>query len=355
MTVTTLPDRAHVPAVPRRRPRALLGASVVVAAFLVLPLVFLLLQAHQVGWAQISELLFRQLTATLLWNTVSLSVVVTAASAVIGTAAAWLHRTDGPSGPAVVGRCCVIPVAIPDFVVSFGWVSIFPSLHGFGGAVLVMTLAVYPLVYLPVAASFRGADPGQEEVARGLGLRSGCGPSAGSRWPGAARHSRRQPAGGAGLLAEYGAFEILRYPTFTTEIFAEFQRGFDLPPPVPCRSSSSCSVWCSSPATASGAAADGPSGPVRRPPGSGRRTGWVAPRCRWWRASPRSVGSLSAFRSGPSSTGSSRGPVHSSRRRLVVVGRLAHAPATPPAPPPWPRWPPSRWPCCRFVTRDGRR
>ena len=33
-----------------------------------------------------------------------------------------------------------------------------------------MTLAVYPLVYLPVAASLRSADPGQEEVARSLGL-----------------------------------------------------------------------------------------------------------------------------------------------------------------------------------------
>ncbi len=31
------------------------------------------------------------------------------------------------------------------------------------------------------------------------------------------------------LLAEYGAFEILRYQTFTTEIFTESQRGFDIP------------------------------------------------------------------------------------------------------------------------------
>ena len=33
-----------------------------------------------------------------------------------------------------------------------------------------MTLAVYPLVYLPVAASLRAADPAQEEVARSLGM-----------------------------------------------------------------------------------------------------------------------------------------------------------------------------------------
>jgi len=228
VTVATLPDPTHVPAVHRRRPRALVGASVVVAALLILPLVFLLLQARQVGWGQLSALLFRHLTGTLLWNTVRLSIVVTAASAAIGTAAAWfIERTDLP-GRRWWAVLVVIPVAIPDFVVSFGWVSVAPSLHGFAGAALVMTLAVYPLVYLPVAASFRGADPGQEEVARGLGL-------------GRVRTffrvtvAQARPAilGGCllvalALLAEYGAFEILRYQTFTTEIFTEFQVG-DVP------------------------------------------------------------------------------------------------------------------------------
>ena len=33
-----------------------------------------------------------------------------------------------------------------------------------------MTLSVYPLVYLPVAASLRNADPAQEEVAHSLGM-----------------------------------------------------------------------------------------------------------------------------------------------------------------------------------------
>ena len=95
-------------------------------------------------------------------------------------------------------------------------------MQGFRGAVLVMTLAVYPLVYLPVAASFRNADPGQEEVARSLG--AGV-----SRHSGGSRSARRGVAILGGcllvalvLLAEYGAFEILGYQTFTTEIFTEF-------------------------------------------------------------------------------------------------------------------------------------
>ena len=62
------------------------------------------------------------------------------------------------------------PLAIPDFVVGFGWVVVPLGRRASAGRVLVMTLAVYPLVYLPVAASLRSADPGQEEVARSLGL-----------------------------------------------------------------------------------------------------------------------------------------------------------------------------------------
>jgi iron(III) transport system permease protein len=227
LTVPTDPGTNTVPAVRRRRPRLLVGASVVVAAVLVLPLVFLIWQAGQLGWGPLSSLLFRQLTATLLWNTVKLCVAVTAASAVIGTAAAWCtERTDLP-GRRLWVVLVVIPVAIPDFVVSFGWVSIDPSLHGFLGATLVMTLAVYPLVYLPVAASFRGADPGQEEVARSLGLGRVA-----TFWRVTLAQARTALFGGCllvslALLAEYGAFEILRYQTFTTEIFTEFQDGFN--------------------------------------------------------------------------------------------------------------------------------
>jgi iron(III) transport system permease protein len=93
--------------------------------------------------------------------------------------------------------------------------------------VLVMTLAVYPLVYLPVAASLRNADPGQEEVARSLGLGR-----AATFWRVTLRQARGAILGGCLLvalvmLAEYGAFEIPGYQTFTTEIFTEFNVSFN--------------------------------------------------------------------------------------------------------------------------------
>ncbi len=160
---------ALVPARRPPRPWVLLALSLAVAVVLVLPLCFLLIEAQGAGVSTILNLIFRSLTASLLWNTVRLTVVVTALCAIIGTAAAWfIERTDLPARR-VWAVLVVVPLAIPDFVVSFGWASLSTWVQGFRGAVLVMTLAVYPLVYLPVAASFRNADPGQEEVARSLG------------------------------------------------------------------------------------------------------------------------------------------------------------------------------------------
>jgi iron(III) transport system permease protein len=205
----------------------LLALTVLVVAALALPLVFLLTEASDAGVSGVWHLMWRSLTAQLLWNTIRLTVVVTALCAIIGTITAYgVERTDLP-GRHIWAVLVVIPFAIPDFVVSFGWNSLFAWVTGFRGAVLVMTLAVYPLVYLPVAASLRGADPAQEELARSLGagrlttfLRITLG------------QARRAILGGCLLvalviLAEYGAFEILGYRTFTTEIFSEFGVGFD--------------------------------------------------------------------------------------------------------------------------------
>jgi len=195
---------------------------VVVALVLFMPLAFLLIEAHGVGRSELVHDIVRPLTATLLWNTVRLMVVVTALCAVIGVATAWcIERTDLP-GRRLWAIVVVLPVAIPDFVVAFGWSSLTTWMQGFHGAVVVMTLAVYPLVYLPVAASLRGADPGQEEVARSLGVGR-----LKTFWTITLGQARGAILGGCllaslVLLAEYGAFEILGYRTFTTEIFTEF-------------------------------------------------------------------------------------------------------------------------------------
>jgi iron(III) transport system permease protein len=222
-------DDQRVPARGTPRPRGLLALSVAVAAVLMLPICFLLIEVQGVGTSTILHVIFRSLTATLLWNTIRLTAVVTVLCALIGTTTAWfVERTDLP-GRRVWAVLVVVPLAIPDFVVSFGWSSLSTWVEGFRGAVLVMTLAVYPLVYLPVAASFRNADPCQEEVARSLGVGRFQ-----TFWRITLGQARGAILGGCLLvalilLAEYGAFEILSYQTFTTEIFTEFNVSFNVP------------------------------------------------------------------------------------------------------------------------------
>jgi iron(III) transport system permease protein len=101
-----------------------------------------------------------------------------------------------------------------------------PSIAGLGGGVLVATLAYYPLVYLPTAAAIRGLDPALEESARSLGYGS---------WAVFFRvvlPQLRLAIWGGGLivalhlLAEYGAFALLRFDTFTTAIMVQFQSTF---------------------------------------------------------------------------------------------------------------------------------
>jgi iron(III) transport system permease protein len=211
----------------RSGPPLLVALALVVAIAVITPLVFLIVQAFGTGWSTLQPLLFRSLTAELVRNTVSLTVVVTALCALLGTVLAWFVERTALPGRRAWAVLVVIPLGIPDFVVSFGWKAIFPGFSGFWAAVLVMTLAVYPLVFLPVAANLRNADPSQEEVARSLGLGR-----LRTFWRVSVGQARVAVLGGSVLvalvcLAEFGAFEILGFRTLTTEAYTEFTVGFD--------------------------------------------------------------------------------------------------------------------------------
>jgi iron(III) transport system permease protein len=211
----------------RRWPLISAGGGAIAAALVLVPLIFLLDEAQHSGWSEVQRLLLRHSVAVLLWNTVRLTLACTILCALLGVAAAWcVERTTLP-GRRVWAVVLVLPLGVPDFVVAFGWVSIDPALHGYLAAVMIMTLSLYPLVYLPVASSLANLDGGLEEAARSLGL----GP-----WRAFWRVTLRQIApavlGGCllvtlALLAEYGAFEIVQYQTFTVEIYTEFKLGFD--------------------------------------------------------------------------------------------------------------------------------
>src|SRR5271157_6149637 len=212
-----------------RAPAALIGAALFAAALVLLPILVTIVQAASLSARAAVDLLMRPLVGQLLINTVGLVVAASATCAVIGTATAWLvERTDVP-GRKVWAVLAVAPLAIPPFVSSFAWVSLSNGLQDFAGALLVVTCAYYPLVYLPVAAALRGLDPGLEETARSLGHGAwGC------FFRVVAPQLRPALYGGILLVAldvliEFGAFALLRFRTFTTELYAQYRTGLDGP------------------------------------------------------------------------------------------------------------------------------
>jgi iron(III) transport system permease protein len=212
----------------RRRWPLLGGLGAGAAAGLVLlPLIFLIVQAQRSGWDEVRRLLLRHSVAVLLWHTVSLALACTALCAILGVGAAWCVERTALPGRRVWAVLLVLPLGVPDFVVGFGWVSLAPGLHGYLAAVMIMTLSLYPLVYLPVAGALRQSDGALEETGRSLGLSPWK-----TFWKVTMRQIRPAVLGGCllvtlALLAEYGAFEIVQYQTFTVAIFTEFKLGFN--------------------------------------------------------------------------------------------------------------------------------
>ena len=204
-----------------------LSAAAALAVISLIPLGYVAWSFVSTGPARAGALLIRPRVAELLLNTVSLVMVSVPACVLIGVGAAWLvERTDVP-GRALWRPLLVTPLAVPAFVNSYAWVSVLPSLHGFSAAVLVTTLSYFPFVYLPAVAALRRLDPGLEESARSLG----SGPAAVFTRV-VLPQLRLAILGGAlligiHLLAEYGAFAMLRFNTFTTAIVEQFQSSFD--------------------------------------------------------------------------------------------------------------------------------
>ena len=212
-----------------RPPVALVAAAVAGAAVVLSPILYTIVQASAVGWARPSPSCFVRSSARSSSTRSRLWSPRRWPPPLIGVATAWLiERTDLP-GRRVWSVLMAAPLAVPPFIASFAWVSISNSLQDFAGALLVVTFAYYPLVYLPVAAALRGLDPALEETARALGE---------SAWGCFVRVTLPQlrPAllGGVLLVAldtltEFGAFALLRFRTFTTELYAQYRIGLDGP------------------------------------------------------------------------------------------------------------------------------
>jgi iron(III) transport system permease protein len=170
-------------------------------------------------------------------STVTLAVAVAASSAVVGTALAWLTtRTDLPLRK-LWAVAAALPLVYPSFVAAAALLAAvapgglldelmpgarsdaLPTIEGFSGAFVVLTLFTYPYVYLPVAARVRALPPSYEESARLLGdspwrvFRSVVLPQiASSIWAGSLLVFLY-------VVSDFGAVAQMRYRTLSVEIF----------------------------------------------------------------------------------------------------------------------------------------
>ncbi|MEL4080116.1 MULTISPECIES: iron ABC transporter permease [Arthrobacter] len=201
--------------------------ATLVALISLMPLGYVAYMTVATGWDTAVALIFRPRVMELLSNTFWLVVCTVPACLVLGVAAAWLVERTGLRGRRLWGALLAAPLAVPAFVNSYAWVSAIPSMAGLSSGVLIATLSYFPLVYIPAAATLARLDPAIEQSAASLGL----GP-----WAVFFRvvlPQLRIALTGGGLLvslhllAEYGAFAMIRFDTFTTAIMEQFRSTFN--------------------------------------------------------------------------------------------------------------------------------
>lgn len=211
----------------RLPPRFVLLPSLAAAAVAIAPIWYLVDRALSRGWGEVVDELWQRRTLDLVTRSVTLAGAVTACSMVIGVSAAWLVVRSDLRGRKLLRVLFALPLAVPSYLAAFAWVSWRPSLAGFSGAVLVLSLVSYPFVYLPAVAALGHVDPAQEEVARALGR---------TRIDVAFRLTLRQirPAITAGallvalyVLSDFGAVATMRYEVFTWVIYGAYRAGFN--------------------------------------------------------------------------------------------------------------------------------
>ncbi|SEO88274.1 iron(III) transport system permease protein [Halogranum amylolyticum] len=215
-------------------------ASAAVAAAVLLPLVWLVKNALQVGLEEALALTFRPQTLDVFVNSALLVTAVTVASVLLGVPLAYLTvRTDLPFKKFWTVAVS-LPLVIPSYIGAFAFVSAFgpqgsfqrllaplgverlPEIYGFVGASLVLTLYTYPYVYITTRAALKSMDTTLIDAARTLEH---------TRWEAFKRVTAPQirPAVAAGALlvalyalSDFGTPAIMRFNAFTRVIYVEF-------------------------------------------------------------------------------------------------------------------------------------
>lgn len=120
-------------------------------------------------------------------NSMWVTSCVTVLSIIFGTALAYMMTAFKVKGKNLLEICIIISLLSPPFIGAYSWILIggrsgilttwlqdtfnyqFPSVYGFGGILLVLTLKLYPFIYLYVSGALKNIDASLAEAAESLG------------------------------------------------------------------------------------------------------------------------------------------------------------------------------------------
>lgn len=218
-----------------------------VAAMVLVPVVVSALAFADVD-ASIMQHLRQYVLPDLLRNTLWLLLGVGVGVTLLGVSLAALVALCDFPGRRWLQWALLLPLAVPAYVSGFvmidlldyggpvqtwlreGWgLSLLPDIRNGTGVVLVLTLSLYPYVYLIARNAFASQGSAALEAAQALGV---------PPWQGFLRVAlpMAQPWIGAGLLlalmetlADFGTMAVFNFDTFTTAIYKAWYGMFSLP------------------------------------------------------------------------------------------------------------------------------
>jgi iron(III) transport system permease protein len=218
----------------RRRTSGWTIAGIAVAALIVAPL--LVLPASFVGQGDALDSIAADLLPDALRASLVLAAGVGAGTLLLGGSLAVLVSFYDFPGRRWLDWALVLPLAMPAYVLVFVLLGDYdeaalglrlPDLRSTGGTIAVLTLVLYPYVYVLGRSAFLGQSRRALEVARTLGLSYGA----------AVRRvalplARPALAGGVVLavmeaLADFGAVNLLNYRAMTDAIYRVWYGAFD--------------------------------------------------------------------------------------------------------------------------------
>ncbi|MCR5536795.1 MAG: iron ABC transporter permease [Succinivibrio sp.] len=165
---------------------------IVFGLFLVYPLFSLFVSAFQDPDTQewtfdhFTRFFTRKYYYRTIYNSFSVTTCVTILAIIIGTALAYFMSLYTIKFKAAVEICIVISLLSPPFIGAYSWILIagrngivtkyladlginFPSIYGFAGILIVLTLKLYPFIYLYVSGAMKKIDCALIEAAESLG------------------------------------------------------------------------------------------------------------------------------------------------------------------------------------------